>query len=106
MQSLKVTKLIRLRDFFNRHDTEVESFFINFLEVTAFIDAERIWSFIRIDEDFLLSLEKHKAIRFGNPDNFKELPIHEISDLESIRRNWNFYRNDDEWFKSQKDNSF
>lgn len=42
MNIIKSYKAIRLRNFFDRKDGEFETYYINLLEITAFIDAERI----------------------------------------------------------------
>ena len=100
---IKGYRAFRMRNFFNRIDTEDGPIYETLIEVTAFINAERIWCLIKIDEDFLVSLEQHRTIRFGNQDDFVALPLHDQDDLTNSREYWGFLRNDVEWFKAKRE---
>ncbi len=99
---IKGYRAFRMRNFFDRIDTDEGPYFETLIEVTAFIDAERIWCLVRIDEGFLESLEQNRTIRFGNQDNFVDLLLHDQDDLTNSRADWDFLRNDDEWFKAKR----
>lgn len=100
---IKGYRAFRMRNFFNRIDTEEGPIYETLIEVTAFLDAERIWCLIRINEDFLVSLEENRTIRFGNKNDFVGLSLHDQDDLTNSREYWDFLRNDDEWFKVKRE---
>ena len=100
---IKGYRAFNMRNFFDRVDTNEGPIFETLIEVTAFIDAERIWCLVRIDEDFLVSLEQNRTIRFGNQDDFVDLPLHDQDGLINSRVYWDFLRNDDEWFKAKRE---
>lgn len=99
MKNAERMKKIRLRNMFDRYDSEDKPRFENIMEVTAFFEGDRLWSIVDIDEEFLKKLSFNKSISFGIPEKNIVLPIHDEDDLDHVLQTWTFFRNDDEYFK-------
>ena len=99
MDNAKRMKKIRIRNMFDRYDSEDKPRFQNITEVTAFFEVDRLWSIVDINEEFLKKLGLQKSISFGTPEKSIVLPVHDIDDLDHVLKTWKFFRDDDEYFK-------